>query len=115
MPAEAGVLYGLQSGASYARIWLNTPERVQRVVIVAEGMTNPGSLTPVLRISINGVTVWEGISPFRHGEWSTMAWVIDKSLLVSAAQLQIALTVATPGEFGQEPWVALANVTVYAQ
>uniref|UniRef100_A0A7C1FUW4 Tat (Twin-arginine translocation) pathway signal sequence domain-containing protein n=1 Tax=Thermomicrobium roseum TaxID=500 RepID=A0A7C1FUW4_THERO len=115
LPANAGVLYGLQSGASNGRIWLNTPTPAQRLVIVAEGMTNPGRLVPVLRIGINGLTVWEGTSPFPHGEWATVAWVIDKPYLLDSPQLQVSLSLATPGEFGAEPWIALATVTIYAQ
>ncbi|MFN3336594.1 MAG: Tat (twin-arginine translocation) pathway signal sequence domain-containing protein [Thermomicrobium sp.] len=115
LPENAGVLYGLQSGASNGRLWLNTPTPAQRLVIVAEGMTNPGQLMPVLRIGINGLTVWEGTSPFPRGEWATVAWVIDKPYLLDSRQLQISLSLATPGEFGTVPWIALATVTIYAQ
>ncbi|MCS7246568.1 MAG: hypothetical protein NZ696_03075 [Thermomicrobium sp.] len=113
LPSNAGVLYGLQSGASIGRVWLNAPVPVQRLVIVAEGMNNPGPLIPVLRIGINGLTVWEGASPFPRGEWGTMAWVIEKPQLLSSPQLQVSLSLATPGELGAEPWVALATMTVY--
>ncbi len=115
LPGNAGVLYGLQSGANSGRIWLNTPEPIQRLVLVAEGMSNPGPLAPVLRISINGLTLWEGVSPFPHGDWSTVAWIIDKPQILTTSQLQITLSLATPGETGEEPWVALASVTVYAE
>jgi len=115
LPGNAGVIYGLQSGASSGRIWLNTPEPAQRLILVAEGMSNPGPLAPVLRISVNGITLWEGVSPFPHGDWSTVAWVIDKPQILATSQLQIALSLATPGEAGQEPWVALASVTVYVE
>ncbi|MBO9350252.1 MAG: Tat (twin-arginine translocation) pathway signal sequence domain-containing protein [Thermomicrobium sp.] len=113
LPATAAVLYGTQSGASQGRIWLNPSSSVQRLVLVAEGMTNPGSLAPVLRIGINGLTVWEGVSPFPRGEWGTFAWVIDKSQLLAGSQLTISLSLATPGDYGTEPWVALATVTVF--
>ena len=113
LPATAAVLYGTQSGSSMGRIWLNPSGPVQRLVLVAEGMTNPGSLAPVLRIGINGLTVWEGVSPFPRGEWRTFAWVIDKSQLLAGSQLTISLSLATPGDYGTEPWVALATVTVY--
>ncbi len=113
LPATAAVLYGTQSGASQGRIWLNPSSPVQRIVLVAEGMTNPGSLAPVVRIGINGLTVWEGVSPFPRGEWGTFAWVIDKSQLLAGSQLTISLSLATPGDDGTEPWVALATVTVY--
>lgn len=115
LPTNAGVLYGLQSGASNGRIWLNTPTPARRLVIVAEGMTNPGQLLPVLRIGINGLTVWEGTSPFPHGEWGTVAWVIDKPYLLDSSQLQVSFSLATPGELGTEPWVAWATVTIYVQ
>ncbi|MDW8060821.1 MAG: Tat (twin-arginine translocation) pathway signal sequence domain-containing protein [Thermomicrobium sp.] len=114
LPSNAGVLYGMQSGASSARVWLHTPEPVQRLVLVAEGMSNPGPLAPVLRITINGITLWEGVSPFPRGGWSTVAWVIDKPQILATSQLQITLSLATPGDYGEEPWVALASLTVYA-
>lgn len=113
LPSTAGVLYGFESGFSVGKVWLNTS--AERLVVVAEGITNPGSLTPILRIVINGLTVWEGTSPFPRGEWRTVAWIIDKPQLLAAPQLQVGLALATPGTIETEPWVALASVTVYVE
>ncbi len=115
LPATVGILYGLDSSWSSGRVWINTPSSPRRLIIVAEGLTSPGPITPVLRIVINGLTVWEGTTPFPRDGWATMAWVIDKPQILAAPYLQIALTLGVPGSETSEPWVAIATFTVYAE
>lgn len=113
LPYHAAVLFGQGSGYEHASLNVSLGKPAQRAIVVVEGFSNPGPITPILRFSLNGLTLWEGISPFPHGSWGSVAWVIDDPSLLIGSSIRVMVSNATPGAAQQEPWVAITTVTVY--
>ena len=112
-PQNGGVLFGQGSGYNSVTMTLQPGTPPRRLVIEINGMTGSG-ITPILRLAVNGLTIWEGISPFPTGSWQTIAWVVnDPSILISPA-VHITVTMVTPGTVGTTPWVAISSMTVFA-
>jgi hypothetical protein len=107
------VLFGQGSGYNSVTMTLQPSTAPRRLVIEINGMTGSG-ITPILRLAVNGLTIWEGISPFPTGSWQTIAWVVnDPSILISPA-VHITVTMVTPGTVSTTPWVAISSMTVFA-
>jgi hypothetical protein len=113
LPYHAAVLFGQGSGFERASLSVSAGDVIRRAVIVIEGSSNPGPVAPLLRFSVNGLTLWEGLSPFPYGGWGSVAWVIDDPALLIGSSLRVMLNQAGPGQPQQEPWVAITTVTVY--
>lgn len=113
LPYNAAVLFGQGSGYERASVSVSAGDQIRRAIIVVEGFSNPGPVTPILRFSVNGLMLWEGISPFPHGDWGSVAWVIDDPSLLIGSSIRVMVSNATPGAAQQEPWVAITTVTVY--
>lgn len=113
LPYHAAVLFGQGSGYEHASLAVSAGDQIRRAIVVVEGFSNPGPVTPILRFSVNGLTLWEGISPFPHGDWGSVAWVIDDPSLLIGSSIRVMVSNAAPGTAQQEPWVAITTVTVY--
>uniref|UniRef100_A0A831X247 Tat (Twin-arginine translocation) pathway signal sequence domain-containing protein n=2 Tax=Thermorudis TaxID=1649508 RepID=A0A831X247_9BACT len=113
LPYHAAVLFGQGSGYEHASLAVSAGDQIRRAIIVVEGMSTPGPVTPILRFSVNGLTLWEGISPFPHGDWGSVAWVVDDPSLLIGSSIRVTISNASPGAAQEEPWVAIATVTIY--
>ncbi len=113
LPYHAAVLFGQGSGYEHASLAVSAGDQIRRAIIVVEGFSNPRPVTPMLRFSVNGLTLWEGISPFPRGDWGSVAWVIDDPSLLIGSSIRVMVSNASPGEPQHEPWVAITTVTVY--
>lgn len=113
LPYHAAVLFGQGSGYELASASVSTGDQVRRAIIVVEGLSNPGPVRPTLRFSVNGLTLWEGLSPFPVGDWGSVAWVVDDPSLLIGSSIRVTLSNVSPGAAQEEPWVAVATVTIY--
>ena len=113
LPYHTAVLFGQGSGFERATLSVFAGDVIQRAIIVVEGSSNPGPVAPIVRFSINGLTLWEGLSPFPYDGWGSVAWVIDDPALLIGSSLRVMVSQASPGQSLEEPWIALTTVTVY--
>jgi len=82
-------------------------------VLSIEGMDSEDAAKTLVRIAINGVTLFEGATPFPNddlplatGRWATQQLPFDASILRAGANT-ITLTNLSPGRASLPPFVAV--------
>ena len=89
-----------------------------KATLVIEGMDSEDDVKTPMRISVNGVGLWEGASPFPNddipletGRWGALTLQFDASLLQPGANT-LTITNLAPGGVGRPPFVAVDYAVV---
>lgn len=107
-------IYGTMTEYSTMQATFNvTGQPMGTVELSVEGMDSEDTPKTLIRITVNGQSIFEGANPLPNddqplesGTWATYTWEFDSSLLRSGENV-IAISNLAPGQFSRPPFFML--------
>lgn len=114
IPQGAVLLFGGQSDFSTGTATFDIKQQPGRfIAIEIRGMDDDLQAKTPLKITLNGVTVWQGSSPFPNGALGDQAWLITERLLKTSGNTLTIGNISQQGNEAQRPWELIQQVIVY--
>ncbi|HET7035010.1 MAG TPA: serine/threonine-protein kinase, partial [Thermomicrobiaceae bacterium] len=114
-PPGTVALFSQASGYGTGQVQFNLErsDAIPGVLLEITGMDDVDRDKVPIRIKLNGVTVWEGKSPFANGQWGSYAVILqDVSPIKDGTNTVTIENTGSRGNLGVAPWILIQEVTV---
>ena len=100
-------------GTGQVQFDLERSNDIPGVLLEINGMDDVDRSKVPIRIQLNGVTVWEGDSPFPNGQWGSFGVILqDVSPLKNGSNTVTIENTGSRGALGVAPWILIQEITV---
>lgn len=108
-------LYGQASDFASASVEFDiNDEPSNYILITIVGLDDERSEHTIMRLRLNGNTVWEGPSPFANEAWTEVAWIVGNLAWLDDDDNVLTIeNVEGGGGVGKTPWLLVTTATVY--
>jgi hypothetical protein len=113
----ASFIFGPGTGFQFTTVLFEVDEQPENYVVIAlTGIDDDLDSRPDLRLTLNGVIVWEGESPFEDEQWTEIGWVVSDLDWLEVGENIMTIEILSDdddNDVSEPPWVGFSESVVY--